>query len=387
MPWGRGLPFANGTESFFPITLNERSDVFSLFLGMVLVECANNLGLQELDHSSAQLRRWLLRRMVVHCVASGESGCVVARTIWTNQGLTAICWVTAIRQHAMEVAEVRFLMPNSLFLRTLANIEREFFAEFWRTSHSSFCASLTACALPPATIALSHHAEGLRRTADDSGRVPRSLHKQKRLQLHFDVADDTLLGMLNWSFVHGNMIEPHGQAGFGQHQPLPRTNRYLYRFTCWLTLTWHFKENAPFTTFAGALGSSFAGGTIDRPACRTSKWDEPWRALTPFGQTGGVSWRADARLSHAQDESLGGAQHPASNSLYWQPRHNEHANRGSTMTGCESVGSTSTNITFGKRIDGDMYKLTDSHSLKRSRQVTKPRGSHHYFVEMTADTV
>ena len=117
-------------------------------------------------------------------------------------------------------------MTNSLFLQTLANFERECFAEFWRTSHSSFCVSLTACALPPATIALSH-AEGLRRTADDSGRVPRSSHKQKRLLLHFDVADGTPLGMLNWSFVHGNLHEPHGQAGFGQHQPLLQPNRYF----------------------------------------------------------------------------------------------------------------------------------------------------------------
>ena len=50
------------------------------------------VGLQELHHSRAQLRRILLW-MVVRCAASGEGRCVVARIFRTNQGLADLVLV------------------------------------------------------------------------------------------------------------------------------------------------------------------------------------------------------------------------------------------------------------------------------------------------------
>ena len=47
--------------------------------------------------------------------------------------------------------------------------------------------------------------------------------------------------------------------------------------------------------------------------------------------------------------------------------------------------STNTDVTFGPSIDGDMHKPANIVTLKRPKQVPKPKSSHHCFVEMTGD--
>ena len=86
---------------------------------------------------------------------------------------------------------MKILMLNTLCLQGLANIERE------------LCASSTACALPSATTALSHQAKALRSTTDERDEYFEGDTDKERLLLHCDVADDTPLGLLNWSVVHG----------------------------------------------------------------------------------------------------------------------------------------------------------------------------------------
>ena len=106
----------------------------------------------------------------------------------------ALSEVIVFGQHAMEVADEKILMPNTLCLQGLANFERE------------FCALLTACALPPATTALSHHAEALRPTDGERDEYLDGDTDKKRLLLHFDAADDTPLGMLNRFAAHGTSM-------------------------------------------------------------------------------------------------------------------------------------------------------------------------------------
>ena len=55
--------------------------------------------------------------------------------------------------------------------------------------------------------------------------------------------------------------------------------------------------------------------------------------------------------------------------------------------GYESDSSTNTNTTFGQSIDGDIVKPTIIFALKQSKQVTKPKGSHHCFAETSGNTI
>ena len=90
------------------------------------------------------------------------------------------------------------------------------------------------------------------------------------------------------------------------------------------------------------------------------------------------------RRRDAPRRVAGGAQHAASGSLYWHPRHNEHAERVTTTSGRRRTRCcTNTDIAFGQRTDGDMLQPTIIFTLKQSEQVTKPKGSHDSFAEMT----
>ena len=105
--------FANGTENFFMTNVNERSPESVPGFGKVLYEYANNLTLYERHHTRAQLRRCILRRIVVHCAASCECRSVVAHN-GTNQGLAhlvqTLSKVTVFGQHEVEVAEEMFFL-------------------------------------------------------------------------------------------------------------------------------------------------------------------------------------------------------------------------------------------------------------------------------------
>ena len=96
---------------------------------------SQQLGLHERYHSGVLLRWRLLRGTVVRCAASDETRCVVAPT-WTNQGLAhlgqALSKVTYFGQHAMEVAEVKSLMPNTQSRRLRRSLDAS--SRLWRSS-------------------------------------------------------------------------------------------------------------------------------------------------------------------------------------------------------------------------------------------------------------
>ena len=123
-------------------------------------------------------------------------------------------------------------MLKTLCPQGLANIERE------------LCASSTACALRSATTALSHQAKALRSTTDERDEYFEGDTDKERLLLHCDVADDTPLGLLNWSVVHGtnmnntsklisnnNRVLCHHslRAGRDRVRPRPTLARLCYR--------------------------------------------------------------------------------------------------------------------------------------------------------------